>query len=34
MFQAERLVKDLSDKISDEEKTEVQTRIDAVKQKP
>jgi molecular chaperone DnaK len=32
VFQAERLVKDLGDKISDEEKTEVQTRIDAVKE--
>ena len=32
VFQAERLVKDLADKISDEEKAEVQTRIDAVKE--
>src|SRR6187455_3617943 len=32
VFQAERLVKDLGDKISDEEKTEVQARIDAVKE--
>jgi molecular chaperone DnaK len=32
VFQAERLVKDLGDKISEEEKTEVQARIDAVKE--
>ncbi len=32
VFQAERLVKDLGDKISDEEKAEVQTRIDAVRE--
>ena len=32
VFRAERLVKDLADKISDEEKAEVQTRIDAVKE--
>jgi molecular chaperone DnaK len=32
VFQAERLVKDLGDKISEEEKTEVETRIDAVKE--
>ena len=31
-FQAERLVKDLGDKISDEEKAEVQQRIDAVRE--
>ena len=32
VFQAERLLKDLADKVTDEEKTEVQTRIDAVKE--
>ena len=32
IFQAERLVKDLADKISDEEKAEVQTRIEAVRE--
>jgi molecular chaperone DnaK len=31
-FQAERLVKDLGEKISDEEKAEVQQRIDAVRE--
>jgi molecular chaperone DnaK len=31
-FQAERLVKDLGDKLSDEEKAEVQQRIDAVRE--
>ena len=31
-FQAERLLKDLGDKVTDEEKSEVQSRIDAVRE--